>query len=399
MLKIGDFAKKFNVTVDTLRYYIEQQLLLPHKKGTQYSFSQEDSKDMEEILDLKKMGFSLIEIHNILSYKRLVSNRTREYRNHLRSFLESKKQQVEQHQKDLCRTLSYIDGKINELNNEDKNYKVLGIPLFMLTYLACPHCKSDLILTEGAIENNMVVSGHMYCKCNYKVKVEKGIIINEEEVIEKTLPTKQEYFANTSSKYINFLYTSMASLISFINSEDIKKRFIMELGHCPGFFLSKYFPYLPKDSTYILIDQDPKRMESAKIDLELHYNHDNFLFLCCDIKNLPLKEGFIDLIINSTGIEVYRKDKELLLNYLGSFVSNQGFLGGIYPYFSDRAREGDSKLTKLYNKDFILQMLDSSEFHTLKSLDNGPISEAGIYSPHVDGSSYFHYIYLGKHER
>ncbi|MES9738926.1 MerR family DNA-binding transcriptional regulator, partial [Peribacillus frigoritolerans] len=35
-MKIGPFAKLFHVTTDTVRYYIEQGLLIPDKKNTQY---------------------------------------------------------------------------------------------------------------------------------------------------------------------------------------------------------------------------------------------------------------------------------------------------------------------------------------------------------------------------
>ena len=61
MLKIGEFAKLFNVTIKTIRFYEEKELLQPcyidKYSGYRY-YNGENIKQMNEILYLKKLGFS-----------------------------------------------------------------------------------------------------------------------------------------------------------------------------------------------------------------------------------------------------------------------------------------------------------------------------------------------------
>ena len=49
-MKIGEFAKKHDVTIDTVRHYINEGLLTPLRDNTQYSFSEIDDRAMESIL-------------------------------------------------------------------------------------------------------------------------------------------------------------------------------------------------------------------------------------------------------------------------------------------------------------------------------------------------------------
>ncbi|MFP4021678.1 MAG: MerR family transcriptional regulator [Halanaerobium sp.] len=50
---------KFNFSYDTIRYYMKLKLINPQKIGRHCDFDQEDQNDMEEILKLKEIEFSL----------------------------------------------------------------------------------------------------------------------------------------------------------------------------------------------------------------------------------------------------------------------------------------------------------------------------------------------------
>ena len=67
MLKIGEFAKMFDITIKTVRYYEKVGLLVPAYvdiyTGYRY-FDKENIDRMYEILALKDLGFSLEEIKN-----------------------------------------------------------------------------------------------------------------------------------------------------------------------------------------------------------------------------------------------------------------------------------------------------------------------------------------------
>ncbi len=71
LLKIGEIAKQANITVETLRFYQSEQLLIP--KMTNQSgyrlYSVQDQQRLNFILHSKKVGFSLSEIKQLLSLR------------------------------------------------------------------------------------------------------------------------------------------------------------------------------------------------------------------------------------------------------------------------------------------------------------------------------------------
>ena len=70
-MKIGQLAKKYNVSVESIRYYINIGLLIPEKKEKQYYFGKKNIEEVSLILRLKELHFTLKEIHQILSIRRI----------------------------------------------------------------------------------------------------------------------------------------------------------------------------------------------------------------------------------------------------------------------------------------------------------------------------------------
>jgi hypothetical protein len=58
-MKIGSFAKEFDVSIDTVRYYIDVGLLTPQKDGKNYIFSVRDVDDMKLICTFRNYKFSM----------------------------------------------------------------------------------------------------------------------------------------------------------------------------------------------------------------------------------------------------------------------------------------------------------------------------------------------------
>ena len=61
-MKIGDFARKYNLNITTVRYYVERSLLTPERKNNQYIFNESCMDDMDKILKYKYLRFTLEEI-------------------------------------------------------------------------------------------------------------------------------------------------------------------------------------------------------------------------------------------------------------------------------------------------------------------------------------------------
>lgn len=76
LYKIGEFSKLVNVPVKTLRYYDEINLFKPQEidlfSGYRY-YSEKQIDDLEVILSLKEVGFSLEEIKKILEILMVIS--------------------------------------------------------------------------------------------------------------------------------------------------------------------------------------------------------------------------------------------------------------------------------------------------------------------------------------
>ena len=70
-MRIGKVSELYHISVDNLYYYIKYGLLVPPRPKGQYVFDQATLKDLEWILELKELDFSLREIHIILSLKRI----------------------------------------------------------------------------------------------------------------------------------------------------------------------------------------------------------------------------------------------------------------------------------------------------------------------------------------
>ncbi len=65
--RIGDLAREFNVTLRTLRFYEDKGLVTPRRSGTTRIYSDSDRNRLKLILFSKKVGFSLLEIRELLS--------------------------------------------------------------------------------------------------------------------------------------------------------------------------------------------------------------------------------------------------------------------------------------------------------------------------------------------
>ena len=81
MIKIGDFAKMFDVSIKTVRFYEEKKLLQPAYVDvyTGYRYYDENNiNEMSKILAYKDLGFELKEIRNIED--QIILNKIQEYR-------------------------------------------------------------------------------------------------------------------------------------------------------------------------------------------------------------------------------------------------------------------------------------------------------------------------------
>ena len=374
-MKIGKFAEKYGVTLDAVRYYLERGLLVAQKRGEQYFFTDADGKDLEKIIELKNMEFSLNAISDLLTVQRLSGENTDVFRNYYMPYLIRQKDEIDSEVVRLKVLAGTISSRIDDLRQEDKKSAMtLGLPISSLEILVCPGCKSSLHLKEGSLQDNMVIKADLSCGCGYSARISEGIFIDDTAVRKKLMgnrpmPTKEEFLKSSSQTYINYLYQTMAAMKKYLDYSDEKPGYILELNNCVGFFLVQYISYLPENTVYILVDYDLERMERLKKNLEMYYRHKKFIFLCCDYDQLPLKDRTIDAMVDFGMTRHYKTETcrylpDIILDRLrpqGKYVSSSIYFGEaskVSPRTRDPKREycPDMQMKKL--KDAGLEIRD-----------------------------------------
>ncbi|MCD4713506.1 MAG: MerR family transcriptional regulator [Clostridiales bacterium] len=399
-MRIGEFAEKHGITQDTIRYYLDMGLLATEKKVGQFKFTKADSEDMCKIIELKNLEFSLNDIQRILTFQRLSGTNTDVFRNLYKPYLESKKQEVLHEIDKYTRMAEYLNSKLTDMENEEQSIKKnLGFPLASVDILVCPYCKSPFEISNGSIEDNMILNADLRCDCGFKANIESGVYIHQDALREKMLngkpiPTKEEFLAESSHRYINFMYKSMDTIIEQMKKFKPNPKYVLELDNCVGFFLLQYINDIPSDSTYILVDYDRSRMQRLKTNLELFYTHKKFIFLCCDFNMLPLAHSSVDIVVDhGLSKNHLESDGTFILKEMLPFLNNQGIVSGTYNYVDACAKSQSPQVLK---RSSILKTLESNGFTPLELADIGPVKREAWDKSVVDNNDIFALAFIGE---
>ena len=120
MYTIGDLSREFGVTLRTLRFYEDKGLLNPKRQGTTRLYNRRDRARLKLVLMGKKVGFSLIEIKEMLDLYDLKDGQETQLRVALERFqsqidvLKRQKIDIEQAIDELTRTMDVVSGMLEE---------------------------------------------------------------------------------------------------------------------------------------------------------------------------------------------------------------------------------------------------------------------------------------------
>jgi DNA-binding transcriptional MerR regulator len=115
---IGDLSREFGVTLRTLRFYEDKQLLNPKRLGLNRTYSRRDRARLKLVLMGKKVGFSLTEIKDMLDLYDLKDGQVTQLKVALDKFttqialLRQQKQDIEQAIDELTRTVDVVSGML-----------------------------------------------------------------------------------------------------------------------------------------------------------------------------------------------------------------------------------------------------------------------------------------------
>lgn len=116
MYRIGEFSKKVNLSVDTLRYYNDIGLLIPEEVDIYSNYRYYGERNLNEVKiinNLKRVGFSLEEIKN-------------NWNNFTDEIYKKKQEELKKEMKDMEDKLKILEDMRKEIKKKEIKVKSIG---------------------------------------------------------------------------------------------------------------------------------------------------------------------------------------------------------------------------------------------------------------------------------
>ena len=397
-MRIGQVSEKYNIPIERLHYYIKLGIIVPERPNKQYFFSEKSLNDLQLLLRLKKLGFSLKEIHQTISMFRISKFVDSQDRNDLIRIYEQKKNNLilkkEELESSIMEIQAEIDGIVNQ-RCEKLNYT--GVPLRLLSLLACPICQISIELKNVEMNQRYIWAGDIECKCGYHASIKQGILYtpNKNTSLYDKPDLSRELYKDLPPSLITLFQRSYNWMVDKLCSINLKDMVIAETNINAYFFLQQHLHVLDPQGMYIIIDKFPETLlmykeliDSQGIALDILYIADNSTLY-------PIKKGCIDLFIDYFGSNEHciYNHSWLIADILPYFSSHAHILGTFF-YFS-----GNKSIQKLceeypeaYDKNFsqldFIRNITKSGFNFIDQGAIGWTEKSGnnlAFSFHIDG--------------
>ncbi|PEY34516.1 MerR family transcriptional regulator [Bacillus cereus] len=334
-MKIGSFAKLYNVSVDTIRYYIELGLLVPEKKGAQFQMNQSCLDDMELILELKHLQFSLKEIQKFLSYQRLTINIDISYYQNL--LLEKKNKFLEE-KKELNRFIRLIDDKLKSFEQPAYSYGHTGVPISFIPFFYCPYCKIQLNINNASIQDNNICEAKLTCSCGYFSSIEDGIVVTSNLEESPYCILTEETMKEFTPSFVSLKEKGDQWMIKVLKELDLSNKVVIETNIDISVSLPKYLSSLDSDTFYIFCGFSLTMIKKLKCLIEKINSKLRIVYIQNTDYLLPLKPGSIDVMIDSiTTNDVCSHKNVFPITLLHTYMNNESKIIGNYLYYHEGA--------------------------------------------------------------
>ncbi|MCR4932994.1 MAG: MerR family DNA-binding transcriptional regulator [Lachnospiraceae bacterium] len=377
-MKIGEFAKKHNVTIDTIRHYISEGLLTPLRENTQYNFSEIDDDVLDSILLLKNMNFKLEEMRAFLLFQTMYTNGSfKRLGSFKENFLEKLKENKEEIKR-LEKMNELIEKKLDDYT--DFNGFRRGIALSMLSEFACPDCNEALELEKPELKHNEIISGELVCpKCKKRFYIRYGMLsdcpiddidCHADDEISNMADT---YLEHNDDNYIlntRELFQKAADIVRE-NAKNAKNVYID--GESVGFLNSAILRSIPKDARLYVSLRDNV---TIKYYLEDVFPKETLIYALKKEK-APFKENFDYAFMEDYDINyLYKRDipkdilftKDAKVDFFKAIVDKSSSLPGEAFFLNDLKEKGFLRESAFLTKKIVrkkesmdLSMVDENE--------------------------------------
>lgn len=332
-MKISEYLKKTGMPLGTVRFYIQEGLLMPQRKGTQFVFTEQDIADLNEILSLKDAGFSIEDIHRIIAINRFSMEWEPDMKQEYLHMMQNQKQKLCQ-QIEKCKTsISKIDQRIEKAKIRTTVSKIkTGIPLRAVSLLACPQCGGKLKSKNTVLDECFLYSGTLFCSCGYEMEAENGILKTGNKYLSDydKPDLNRGMYRDISSAFSTALQKCFRLITERMNREELDGKVILEANINGYFYLYKYLTKLHENCLVILIDKYEEILEMYKDFLEQENPELDILYIADNSLNYPLKEQIVDVVlVNEIEHQLYQPD-EYITRASRYFKDNVHIYGNYY---------------------------------------------------------------------
>lgn len=401
-MKIGEFSRKNNISIETVRHYIDLELINPYKKGGQYDFEENSQRSLNKVLELKSYGFTLNEIKSILIYESL-GKFTLEDSNLLKNIFKLKEKEISKKIQELLRMEEKLKNKIKEITAKEEKLTInIGIDINSLKYLSCIYCGGDLYLEEGNIKNNKIIDGKLKCKCKREYNIESGILIVENNKVSNDNSNEnimEDYLRETDINHISSLKKGLDWGHSNLEKIDLGNKVLLEIGSGLGFALRNLYNMLD-NSIYIAIDNDINKHIYLKSFLENSNLNNNVILICTDFKKIPIKEEVIDIFLDCSGSSNYWfENNDFSIRDILKYLKKDAYVLLSYIIFKKIGLNNFIKMEnrKNFNIKYVKEEINKNRFNTIDEISTDYINKPSLYENYFkEGEEVYIYMYFGK---
>ncbi|MGM0641375.1 MAG: MerR family transcriptional regulator [Thermotogota bacterium] len=409
-MKISDFSRKYGVPVDTIRYYIDSSLLTPQKIHNRYVFDEVTEEQMEQILELKELQFTISEISKILSIERINQIMSKRKRDYFHKFFTEKYNDLIQEKTKIEEAINIIKNKLSDLNKiELKNETKIGFPIKNINLISCPKCNSNLSLNADKIENNQIFSGELNCQCGFEVEIDDGILIFEgadksskHEDLEKEI--EDFYNKDSTPRFTSAFYKGLTWIRKELLENMSEDKIILELSAATG-FLPFYKRDNDKNNIYIINQQHLAFTKYLKNNLnDQTETLDNIIFTVGNMNSLPIKKNIIDYVVDifATSNALAGKD-HIPADVVKKYMSENSLFISLDVYFDEWAKslkKFDVEERKFFTKPSKDNLYKEAGFENHKSTIIDTLVETGSHATvHLTGEKFYIYTHIKKRKK
>lgn len=342
-MRIGMFAKLNDLSIDTIRYYVDLKLIHPIRKGKYYYFDKEQQVQLDNLLYLKKLRFTLEEIKKIIITRHFSKIKTTIDSSIYEDMLLKKKDDISNEILELSDVMIELESEIKRIKEKQNDtYKERGISFKNLDLICCPNCSKNIEISEGILKGNGIYEGKSECDCGYLLSINQGIIVikhNRENIIEPYEDNRNhidEFMSEVPKSFVDFSIHSSKEIVRQLLEKRLSDKVLLFMKSGLGYLEISLLEHSKDIKLMILIDDDFNKLRIAKKSIETNFPGCNIICICSELYELPLKKKSVDIAIDfmATFVNGFRLDDNMY-EYIIPILKERSSIIGLYLYFKD----------------------------------------------------------------